>query len=75
MRLRTRPGRSNGELLRDQAAQRESESVDLLNAEGVDEGGCVLRHLFNRSRNLATGIGDAGVVQQNHLPVRDNSPS
>jgi hypothetical protein len=56
----------DGELLRDKATHRESESVELLNAEGVDEGSCVLRHLFNRSRKFTARAGDAGVVEQDY---------
>jgi hypothetical protein len=52
---------------------RESETVEFFNAEGVCEGGCVLRHLFNRSRNFAAGAGVAGVVKQNHFAVLGKS--
>ena len=57
----------DGESLRDWAADRESGSVELLNAERVDECGCVLRHLFNRSRNFTARAGDAGVVEPDIL--------
>jgi hypothetical protein len=36
-----------GPLLREEAADRKSESLDLPNAERIDEGGGVLRHFFN----------------------------
>src|SRR6202521_3912383 len=62
-----------GELLRDEAADRKSESVELLNAERVDKGSCVLRHLFNRSRNFTARAGDAGVVEQDHFAVLGKS--
>src|SRR6267378_2254019 len=63
----------DSELLRDEAAHRESESVELLNAERVDEGGGVLCHLFNRSRHFTAGTGDAGVVEQEHFAVLGKS--
>src|SRR6202011_5772173 len=63
----------DGELLRDEAADRKSESVELLNAQRVDEGSCVVGHLFNRSRNFTARAGDAGVVEQDHFAVLGKS--
>jgi hypothetical protein len=60
-------------LLRDQPSHRKSERVELFNAERVDEGSCVLRHLFNQSRNFAARAGHAGVVKQNHSAVVSKS--
>src|SRR6266851_2277179 len=40
---------------------------------GVDEGSCVLRHLFNRSRNFTARTGEAGVVEQDHFAVLGKS--
>src|SRR5437588_12996612 len=63
----------HGELLHNEAADRKSESVELLNAERVDEGSCVLRHLLNRSRHFTARAGYAGIVEQNHFAVLGKS--
>src|SRR5437868_7363507 len=55
------------------AADRKSESNELFNAERVDKCRCVLRHLFNRSRNFTAGAGDASVVEQDHFAVLGKS--
>jgi hypothetical protein len=39
----------------------------------IDEGCCVLGHLFNRSRNFAARAGDAGVVEQDRCAVLGKS--
>jgi len=43
------------------------------NAERLDEGGCVLRHLLNRSWNFTARAGDDGVVEQDHFAVQGKS--
>ncbi|OLD79785.1 MAG: hypothetical protein AUF67_14715 [Acidobacteria bacterium 13_1_20CM_58_21] len=39
------------------------------NAERLEEGSCVLRHLFNQSWNITVRAGDPGVVEQDHFAV------
>jgi hypothetical protein len=51
----------------------ENPRASSFNAEGVGESGCVLRHLFNRSRNFTARAGDAGVVEQDHFAVLGKS--
>ena len=43
------------------------------NAERLEEGSCVLRHLFNRSWNITVRAGDPGVVEQDHFAVLGKS--
>ena len=55
------------------APERKSGSVELLNAERIDEGRCLLRHLFNRSRNFTARTRDPGAVEQDHFAVLGKS--
>jgi hypothetical protein len=51
------------ELLRDEAAEREADHVDLGGIERLDKGGGVGRHLLHRGRNVARAAGDTCVVE------------
>src|SRR6267143_3160288 len=62
-------GRLQSDFLHDQAADRETKYVDLLQAQRLDEGDGVGGHLFECGRDLAGTAGDACVVEQDHLPV------
>ena len=62
-------GRLQRDFLRDHAADREAEHVDLLQTQRLDEGDGVGAHLLERGRDLAGAAGDAGVVEQDHLTV------
>jgi hypothetical protein len=56
-------------LLRHEAADREAQHVDLSESECLDECGGAASHLFDRGRNLAGAARDAGVVEQNDVPL------
>src|ERR1700731_3644216 len=62
-------GRLQSDFLHDQAADRETKYVDLLQAQRLDEGDGVGGHLFECGRDLAGAAGDARVVEQDHLTV------
>src|SRR3984893_2278125 len=63
-------GRLKSDLLRDKAADRKSEHIDLRQSNRPDKRDGVRPHLFTGDRNLAGAAGDAGVVEQDHLPRR-----
>ena len=53
--------------LRDTAADRKAEQVDLLVSERANERGCVGGHLVEIGGRLATGRADATVVEDDHV--------
>jgi hypothetical protein len=57
------------DLLRDKAADRKAEHVDLLESQRLDESHRVGAHVGERRRHLAGAAGDAGIVEQNNFPV------
>src|SRR6202022_694267 len=63
-------GRLKGDLLRDKAADRKAEHIDLRQSPRLDKRDCVGRHFLERGRNLAGAARDAGVVEQNDLALR-----
>jgi hypothetical protein len=58
------------DLLGDEAADRETEHINLLQSQRLDEGDGVGAHLLERGRHLARAVGNARVVEQDHLPRR-----
>ena len=56
-------------LLRDEAADREAQHVDLLEPECLDECDGVSSHLFERGRDLARATRDASVIEQNNFSL------
>jgi hypothetical protein len=60
-------GRLQSDFLHDQAADRETKYVNLLQGQRLDEGDGVGGHLLERRRDLAGAAGDACVVEQDHL--------
>src|SRR6266849_7430953 len=57
------------DFLRDKAADRKAEHIDLRQSQRLDERDCVGRHLLERGWNLAGAARDAGVVEQNDLAL------
>ena len=62
--------------LRDEAAQREAEKVDLREAKGLDERDRVLRHVGDADRGLAARAPHAAIVEDDDMaaagdPVED----
>jgi hypothetical protein len=55
--------------LRNHAAQRVSKQVDPADLQRVEECDRVSGHLGNGDGDLAGGESDAGVVEQDHLPM------
>src|SRR5215469_4126928 len=62
-------GRLQGDLLGDEAADRDAEHIDQGQAKGFDEGDCVGPHFLTRGRHYARARRDAGIIEQNYLPV------
>ena len=62
-------GGREGDFLRHKAADRKAEHVDFRQSERLDESDGVGAHLGERRRHLAGTGGDAGIVEQNHLPA------
>src|SRR5258706_7746126 len=60
-------GPLQSDFLHDQAADRETKYVDLLQVHRLDEGDGVGGHLFECGRDFAGAAGDARVVEQDHL--------
>jgi hypothetical protein len=58
---------AQGDLLGDEAADREAEQVNLAEPERGDEGDRVPRRLLERVRGGAGRATDAGVVKGDHL--------
>jgi hypothetical protein len=58
-----------GDLLGDEAADRDAEHIDLGQAKRFDESDCVGPHLLQCGRHLARARRDAGIVEQDHLAV------
>ena len=56
--------------LRDEAAKRKTEDVDLCKTKRLDERRRVGRHLLDRGWHLAVRAGNARVIEQDHLPPR-----
>jgi len=57
------------DLLGYEAADRETQEVDLSELERVEEQGRVIRHLGDRAWRLPAGAADAGVVEGDDTPV------
>jgi len=53
--------------LRDEAAQREAEKVDLREAKGLDERDRVLRHVGDADRSLAARAPHAAIVEDDNV--------
>jgi hypothetical protein len=58
-----------GDHLRDSAAEREAQEVDLVVAEGADEGDGVGGHLIDRVRHRSARRADAAVVECDHVSL------
>ena len=63
-------GADERDLLRNEAADREAEQVDLLELHRLDEGDRVVGHRLDRVRRRACRGADAGVVERDHAPFR-----
>jgi hypothetical protein len=59
-----------GDLLPDEAADRETEQIDSLQAERVDEGDRVAGHRLDGAWRPAGRGADANVVERNHASIR-----
>jgi hypothetical protein len=59
--------------LGDHAAHREPEQVDLIEAEGPDEGHGVPRHLLDRRRRRPAGGTDTAVIERDHPTLGGNA--
>src|SRR3984893_17154120 len=66
----TKTRRLTGDLLRDKAADRKPEHIDLRQSQRLDKRDRVGPHLLARGRNLAGAARYAGVVEQNDLALR-----
>ena len=66
---RTSAGASSTNLLRDHATDRESEQIDLLQAERLDEGDEVGRDSRHRVQHLANRTTDTPIIDQDHRAV------
>jgi len=62
-------GPLEGDHLRDSPAEREAEEVDLVVAEGADEGDGVGGHLVDGVRHRSARRADAAVVERDHLSL------
>jgi hypothetical protein len=62
-------GGRKGDFLRDKAADRKAEHVDFRQSERLDESDSVSTHVGERRWHLAGTRGDAGIVEQDHVPV------
>ena len=60
-------GSAEGDRLRDEPAERETEQVDLIQPHRVDECDGVLGHLLHGARRGAGGCPDADIVEQDHV--------
>jgi hypothetical protein len=56
--------------LRDEAANREAEQIDLLKVQCFEERNRVVGHRLNRVRRPARRSGDADVVERDHPSIR-----
>src|SRR3546814_13157838 len=52
--------------LRDEAADREAEHIDLIEVQRLDEGRAAVGHAIDGRRILARRTGDAGIIEQDH---------
>jgi hypothetical protein len=57
------------DFLRDKAADREAQHVDLFEPKRFDKSDGVGAHLLDRGRHLSRATGDAGIVEQNDLSL------
>jgi hypothetical protein len=71
--LRTAAGRRQRDLLRDEAAYRESEQIGLTDAHRVEEGNGVPRHPRDRCGRPPGGGADSGIVERDDTPGRRQS--
>src|SRR5260370_1930163 len=58
-----------GDLLRDHAAEGETEKVDLLQPKSIDEGLCILRHACEGGGYLTGRAVDAFIVEDNDFAL------
>ena len=63
-------GADERDLLRDEAAEGETEQINPLKAHRLDEGDRIVGHPFNRARRPTSRGADADVVERDHASMR-----